>query len=140
MLLSKALKMQQDSEDRKHEVIVKDLEDKLKELETSLKEKHILLQTTESSLVESRSQNAKLSEELNEAQTTLDESSRCFNQVTKELKIRVEAEAEKNMKLYESVKDLRNKCVEFVGRCADRLKGIFNSVGATCWNLFSWAS
>jgi hypothetical protein len=39
MLLSKALKMQQDSEDRRHEVIVKGLEDKIKELETSLKEK-----------------------------------------------------------------------------------------------------
>jgi hypothetical protein len=34
------------------------------------------------------------------------------------------------MKLYESVKDLRNKCVDFATRCVDRLKGIFNSVGA----------
>ena len=42
MLLCKALKMQQDSEDRKHEVIVKDLEDKIKELETSLEEKNYL--------------------------------------------------------------------------------------------------
>jgi hypothetical protein len=49
----------------------------------------------------------------------------------KELKTRVEAETEKNMKLYESIKDLRNKCVDFVTRCADRLKGIFNSVGAS---------
>jgi hypothetical protein len=67
--------MQQDSEDRKHEVIVKGLEDKIKELETSLEEKVILLQTVESSLAESRSQNTKLSEELNEARTILDESS-----------------------------------------------------------------
>jgi hypothetical protein len=52
MLLSKTLKMQQDSEDRKHEVIVKGLEDKIKEFEASLKEKDILLQTTDSSLAE----------------------------------------------------------------------------------------
>jgi hypothetical protein len=37
---------------------------------------------------------------------------------------------EKNTKLHEFVKDLRNKCVDFVARCVDRLKGIFNSVGA----------
>ena len=42
MLLSKALRMQQDSEDRKHEVIVKGLEEKIKELETSLEEKNYL--------------------------------------------------------------------------------------------------
>jgi predicted NAD-dependent protein-ADP-ribosyltransferase YbiA (DUF1768 family) len=52
MLLSKALKMQQDTEDRKYEVIFKGLEDKLKEFEASLKEKDILLQTAEGSLVE----------------------------------------------------------------------------------------
>jgi hypothetical protein len=39
---------------------------------------------------------------------TLDESSRRFDQETKELKTRVEAEAKKNTKLYESLKDLRN--------------------------------
>jgi chromosome segregation ATPase len=130
MLLSKALKMQQDSEDRKHEVIVKGLEDKIKELETSLKEKDILLQSAESSLAESRSQNTKLSEELNEARMTSNGSTRHFDQETKELKTRVKAEAEKNTMLYESVKDLQNKCVDFAARCADRLKGIFNSVGA----------
>jgi hypothetical protein len=67
MLLSKALKMQQDTEDRKNKVIIKGLEDKIKELEASLKEKDILLQTAEGSLAEARSQNTKLSEELDEA-------------------------------------------------------------------------
>jgi hypothetical protein len=67
MLLSKALKMQQDTEDRKNEVIIKGLEDKVKELEVSLKEKDILLQTAEGSLAEARSQNTKLGEELDEA-------------------------------------------------------------------------
>jgi hypothetical protein len=29
------------------------------------------------------------------------------------------------------MKDLRNKCTDFAARCVNRLKGIFNSVGAT---------
>jgi hypothetical protein len=43
LLLSKALKLQQDDEDRKNEVIIKGLEDKIKELEDSLTEKDELL-------------------------------------------------------------------------------------------------
>jgi hypothetical protein len=52
MLLSKALKMQQDTKDRINEVIIEGLEDKIKELEASLKEKDILLQSVEGSLAE----------------------------------------------------------------------------------------
>jgi hypothetical protein len=52
LLLSKALKMQQDDEDRKNEVIVKGLEDKIKKLEDSLKEKDGLLRSAERSLAE----------------------------------------------------------------------------------------
>jgi hypothetical protein len=55
MLSSKALKMQQDTEDRKNEVIIEALEDKIKDLEASLKEKDILLQSAEGSLAEARS-------------------------------------------------------------------------------------
>jgi hypothetical protein len=51
-LLSKALKMQQDNEDRKHEVIIKGLEDKVKELEDSLKQKDKMLCSAEGSLAE----------------------------------------------------------------------------------------
>jgi chromosome segregation ATPase len=50
---------------------------------------------------------------------------------TKELKAKIEAKAEKNAKLSETVKDLRDKCSGFVTRCINRLKAIFNSVGAT---------
>jgi predicted nuclease with TOPRIM domain len=88
------------------------LEDKIKELESFLKEKDILLHTVEGSLAELRSQNSKLSKELSEARMTFDESSRRFDQETKDLKIRVKVEAEKNTRLHESIKDLRNKCVD----------------------------
>jgi hypothetical protein len=42
----------------------------------------------------------------------------------------IRAKAEKNLKLSEALKALKNKCLNFVAQCAARLKSIFNSVGA----------
>jgi DNA repair exonuclease SbcCD ATPase subunit len=131
MLLSKALKMQQDIKDKRNEIIIEGLEDKIKKLEDSLKEKDNLLQSAEGSLVEARSQNDKLSEELIEARATLNERSERFDHETKELKAKVEAEAERKAKLSETIKNLRDKCSDFAAQCINRLKEIFNSVGAT---------
>jgi DNA anti-recombination protein RmuC len=131
MLLSKALRMQQDNEDKKNEIIIEGLENKIKDLEASLEEKDFLLRAAEGSLAELQSQNTKLNEELDNAQTILKKESECFKQETKELQSKAEAEAEKNTKLKESLKDLRNECTDFATRCVNRLKGIFNSVGAT---------
>jgi DNA repair exonuclease SbcCD ATPase subunit len=131
MLLSKALKMQQDNEDKKNEIIIDGLENKIKDLEASLEEKDFMLRAAEGSLAEVQSQNTKLSEELGNAQTILKKESERFKQETKELQAKVEAEAEKNTTLQESLKDLRNKCTDFATRCVNRLKGIFNSVGAS---------
>ena len=61
MLLSKALKMQQDNEDRKNEIIIEGLENKIKDLEASLENKNFLLKAVEGSLVEAQSQNTILS-------------------------------------------------------------------------------
>jgi predicted nucleic acid-binding Zn-ribbon protein len=138
MLLSKALKMQQDTEDRKNEVIIEGLEDKIKKLEDSLRKKDILLQSAEGSLVEARSQNDKLNWELGEARIALKERSERFDLETKDLKAKVEDEAERNAKLNEtskeitpSEKNLRDKCSDFAAWFINRLKEIFNSVGAT---------
>jgi chromosome segregation ATPase len=131
MLLSKALTMQQDNKDKKNEILIEGLENKIKDLEASLEKKDFLLQAVEGSLAEAQSQNTKLSEELDSARTILKEKSERFDQETKELRARVEAEAEKNTKLRESMKDLQNKCTDFATRCVNRLKGIFNSVGST---------
>ena len=76
------------------------------------------------------SQNNKLSEELDEARTILNESSQRFDHETKELKAKVEAEAKRNTKLHKTFKNLRNKCSDFAARCINQLKGIINSVGA----------
>jgi hypothetical protein len=47
MLLSKALRMQQDLEDKKNEIIIEGLENKIKDFEGSLEKKDFLLQATE---------------------------------------------------------------------------------------------
>jgi hypothetical protein len=52
MLLSKALKMQQDLEDKKHEVIIGNLESKIKEQSAVIEKKDFELQTTEDLLAE----------------------------------------------------------------------------------------
>jgi hypothetical protein len=71
MLLSKALRMQQDLEDKKNEVIIEGLERKIKDCKASLEKKDFLLQATEGSLAELQAENARLSEELLQTQTAL---------------------------------------------------------------------
>ena len=99
MLLSKALRMQQDFEDKKNEIIIEGLENTIKDFEASLEKKDFLLQATEGSLAELQAENVRLNEELLKAQTTLKEKSEHFEQVRKELQSKSEAEAEKNSKL-----------------------------------------
>ena len=131
MLLSKALRMQQDLEDKKNEIIIEGLENKIKDYEASLEKKDFLLQATEGSLVELQTGNARLNEELLQAQVTLKKNSECFEQEKQELQARCKAEADNNTKLQESLKELRNKCLEFGSRCVQRLKKVFSSVGAS---------
>jgi hypothetical protein len=61
----------------------------------------------------------------------LDKRSKRFDRESRELNAKVEAEVEKNAKLSETVKNLRDKCFGFATQCIGRLKGIFNSIGAT---------
>jgi hypothetical protein len=122
--------MQQDDEDRRNEVIVKGLEDKIKKLEESLKEKDELLCLAEGSLAEPQVQNKKLGKELVDAQTLLEETSGRFNHESEALKITLKVKIEKNTKLSEALRALKERCFNFVGQCTTRLKSISNSVGA----------
>jgi hypothetical protein len=131
MLLSKALRMQQDLEDKKNEIIIEGLESKIKDYEASLEKKDFLLQATEGSLAEIQAENARLSEELLQSRTVLKEKSESFEQEKKGLQAKYEAEADKNTKLQKSLKDLRDTCLNFGSRCVQRLKGVFSSVGAS---------
>jgi DNA repair exonuclease SbcCD ATPase subunit len=122
--------MQQDDKDRKNEIVVKGFEDKIKKLEDSLKEKVVLLHSTEGSLAKAQAQNEKLNKELKETQILLEENSSRFNRDTEALNMTIKVEAEKNLKLSEALKTLKDKCFNFATQCTARLKSIFNSVGA----------
>ena len=72
--------MQHDFEDKKNEIIIEGLENKIKDFEASLEKKDFLLQAAEGSLAEAQAENTKLSEELDNAQTTLKKESERFEQ------------------------------------------------------------
>jgi hypothetical protein len=99
MLLSKALRMQQDLKDKKNEIIIEGLESKIKDYEATLEKKDFLLQAIEGSLVELQTKNARLTEELLQAQEILKKNSECFEQEKQELQAKCKAEANNNTKL-----------------------------------------
>jgi hypothetical protein len=89
-----------------------------------------LLHSTEGSLAKAQAQNEKLSKELNETRILLEGNSTLFNRETEALNMTIKVEAEKNLKLSEALKTLKNKCFNFATQCTARLTSIFNSVGA----------
>jgi hypothetical protein len=99
------------------------LENKIKDYEASLETKDFLLQAMEGSLAEAQAENARLNEELLQ-------KSESFEQEKKYFHSKYEAEAYKNTKLQQSLKELRDVCLNFGNRCMRRLKKVFNSVGA----------
>jgi chromosome segregation ATPase len=124
MLLSKAVRMQQDLEDKKNEIIIEGIEKKIKDHEASLEKKDFLLQIMEGSLAEAQAEVARLNDELLR-------KSESFEQERKNFDARLDAEVEKNSNLQESLKKLRNICLNFGNRCVQRLRQVFNSVGAS---------
>jgi hypothetical protein len=128
MLLSKALKMQQDLEDKKHEVIIEGLENKIKDQAAALEKKDFELQTAKSLLAEAEAKIAKLN-------TELLSKSESFEQERQKFNAKFEVEVEKTSNLQKLLTELQNKCLEFSNRCVQRLKQIFNLVGASCENF-----
>jgi hypothetical protein len=124
MLLSKALRMQQDLEDKKHEVIIEGLESKIKDQTTTLEKKDFELQTMEGLLAEAEAKIAKLDKELLSKSESFEQEKQKFDK-------KLAAEAENSSNLQKSMKELQDKCLEFSNRCVQRLRKIFNSVGAS---------
>jgi predicted nuclease with TOPRIM domain len=124
MLLSKALRMQQDLEDKKHEVIIEGLENIIKDQAAALEKKDFELQTAEDLLAEAEAKIAKLNTELLSKLESFEQEKQRFD-------AKFEAEIEKSSNLQKSLKELQNKCLEFSNRCVQRLKQVFNSVGAS---------
>ena len=115
MLLSKALKMQQDLEDKKHEVIIGNLESKIKEQSVAIEKKDFELQTTEGLLAEAEAK-------ITELNSKLLSQSENFEQEKLKLNAKLEAEVQKSSDLKKSLTSLQNKCLEFSNRCIHRLK------------------
>jgi hypothetical protein len=78
----------------------------------------------EGSLAEAQAEVVRLNDELLR-------KSEHFEQERKSFDARLGAEIEKNSKLQESLKELWNVCLNFGKRCVQRLRQVFNSVGAT---------
>jgi chromosome segregation ATPase len=109
MLLSKALRMQQDLEDKKIEVTIEGLESKIKDHEAALEKKDFVLQTMEGSLVEAQAKIARLNSEL-----LL--KSESFEQEKKNFDMKLATEVEKSLHLQKSLKELQDKCLNFSNR------------------------
>ena len=92
MLLSKALKMQQDLEDKKQEVIIENLESKIKEQSAAIEKKDFELHTTEGLLAASEAKITKLN-------TKLLSQSENFEEEKQKLDAKFEAEVQKNSDL-----------------------------------------
>jgi hypothetical protein len=123
MLRSKALRMLQDLEDKKNEVIIEGLESKIKDHEADLEKKDYVLKTIEGSLAEAQTKIARLNSEL-----LL--KSESFEQEKKNFDAKLEAGVEKSLNLQKSLKELQDKCLNFRNRCVQWLKQVFNLVGA----------
>jgi ribosomal protein L24 len=106
MLLSKALRMQQNLKDKKHEVIIEGLESKIKDQAAALEKKDFELQTTEGLLAEAEAKIAKLNTELLSKSESFEQEKQKFN-------AKFEAEVEKSSNLQKSLTELQNKCLEF---------------------------
>ena len=120
MLLRKALRMQQDLEDKKHEVIIENLENKIKDQTTAFEKKEFELQTTEGLLAEAEAKITKLNTKLLGSE-----------QEKLKLNEKLEAEIQNGLVLKKSLIDLQNKCLKFSNQCVQRLKKVFYSVGAS---------
>jgi hypothetical protein len=120
MLLSKALRMQQDLEDKKHEVIIENLENKIKDQTAAFEKKEFELQTTEGLLSEAEAKITELNTKLLGSE-----------QEKLKLNEKLEAKIQNGLVLKKSLIDLQNKCLKFSNQCVQRLKKVFYSVGAS---------
>jgi hypothetical protein len=83
MLLSKAVRMHQDLEDKKNKIIIEGLENKIKDYEASIEKKDFLLQAMEGSLAETQAENTRLNEELLQNQRASNKREKICRQNTK---------------------------------------------------------
>jgi hypothetical protein len=123
-VIKQSFEVQQDLEDKNHEIIIEGLEGKIKDQAAALEKKDFEVQTMEGLLAEADAEIAKLNKELLS-------KSESFEQEKQKFDTKFEAEVEKSSNLQKSLKELQDRCLEFSNRCVQRLKQVFNSVGAS---------
>ena len=117
--VEQGFKMQHDLEDKKHEVIIENLENKIKEQSVAIEKKDFKLQTTEGLLADAEAK-------ITELNLKLLSQSENFEQEKLKLDAKLEAEVQKSLELKESLTRLQNKCLEFSNRCIQQLKQVFH--------------
>jgi hypothetical protein len=75
--------MQQDLEDKKNEVIIEGLENKIKDHEAALEKKDFVLQTMEGSLAEAQAETARLNSELSMKSKSFEQEKERFRNKTR---------------------------------------------------------
>jgi hypothetical protein len=80
------------------------------------------------SLAEAQTENARLNRELLQ-------KSESFEQERKKLQTKYEAEAVENTKVKQSLKELRDICLDFDSRCVQRLKKVLTRLGPALKSL-----
>jgi hypothetical protein len=125
MLLSKSLKMQQDLEDKKHEVIIENLESKIKKAISCYRKEKLRASNNRRLIL------AEAEAKIIELNSKLLSQSENFEQEKLKLNAKLEAEVQKSSELKKSLTSLQNKCLEFSNRCVQRLKQVFYFVGAS---------
>ena len=109
--------MQQDLEDKKHEIIIGNLKNKIKEQSDAFEKKNFELQAAEGLLAEAEAKILELN-------TKLLCQSEQFEQEKQELNAKLEAEVQQNSVLKELLAGLQDKCLEFSNKCIQRLRKI----------------
>jgi hypothetical protein len=109
---------------KKHEIINEGLENKIKDQAAALEKKDFKLQTMEGLLAETEAKIAKLDKDLLS-------KSESFEQEKAEIWYEVWGWGQKKFKFAKILKELQDRCLEFSNRCVQRLKQVFNSVGAS---------
>jgi hypothetical protein len=111
-------------EDKKHEVIIENLERKIKKQSTTIEKKDFELQTTKGLL-------AAAEFKITELNMKLLSQLENFEEEKEKLNAKFEAEIQKSSDLKKSLTSLQDKCLEFSNRCVQRLKQVFYFVGAS---------
>jgi hypothetical protein len=103
---------------------------KLESVEASLAEVRLRSEKQDIRISDQSKKVEELSRELEKTKSTFQDNVNRFNSKTEDLRLKVKTKAEKNSKLSEALKNLRDTCFNFVTRCSSWLRDILNFVGA----------